>query len=119
MSSTLSTLFVMGLYPSSGNSYDILAVYRPESRSECVLRVHARLSFDCDPSGGSILERSPRAARSAPLPPSHLAKLCDDKGLCTVLSVLGGGGGAPRRKGSTGSFNYWRVYHVCQGQFPF
>ena len=46
----------MGMYPSFANSYDILAVYRLESLSERVVRVYARCSFACDPSGGSILE---------------------------------------------------------------
>ena len=49
MKSTLSALSVMGMYPSSAKSYDMLAVYRPEWRSECIvtgIRTPANFPYD-------------------------------------------------------------------------
>ena len=112
MSSILSALFIMGMSPSSANSYDILAVYRPEPRFDCVVRLHARFSFACDPSGGSILERSPRAARSAPLPALAPRQLVRCRSLMSRAQRAGGE--PPRRKGSAGSFNSWRgIHNMC------
>ena len=87
MSSRLLAWFVMGMYPSSANSYDILAVYRLEPLSECVVRVHARCSFACDPSGGSILEHPLGRPDLRRCPPSHLTSSFDGEGICSVLSV--------------------------------
>ena len=101
--------------PPSANSYDILAVYRLESLSECVVRVHARCSFACDPSGGSILEHPLGRPDLRRCPPSHLTSSFDGEGICSVLSVCEA---IPRGNKCSRQFKFLEGHHNLSWSVP-
>ena len=94
----------MGMYPSSANSYDILAVYRLEPLSECVRAAHSLATLAAVLSWSNPLGR-PDLRRC---PPSHLTSLFDGEGICSVLSVCEA---IPRGNKCSRQFNFLEGHH--------